>query len=290
MNLESRLSGVATFLRPDKLELLSRDEDKDPALNPLETEGERADPALNPPEIEGEREDGEDTFETVFLIPLPPLLSKEEEATLLEEEEEVDNAGLTEGLLAVSCFVTSDPVDVLKLRSTGNTVVDFLVSGALTLFEGLVTTEGNELLLSSGRDRLASSVVFFPATVVALFCRLVAETTDGFSGTSPVLFRLITGTEFTVRDAPATVDFFTFELESKALLGSTLFLIEPLATDTFDVTAAPGFTVFITFFSPANELDEACFSGTRGFSASSSPTGSSILIQSIMYLRNKAPD
>lgn len=293
MNLESRLSGVDIFLRPDKPELLSRDEDNDPALNPLDTEGERADPALNPPETVGVRADGEETFETVFLIPLPTLLSNEEEVTLLEEEEEeeVDNAGFKEGLLTFSSLVTSDPVEVLKLRSNGNAVVDFLVSGALTLFEGLVTTEGNELLLSSGRERLAGSVVFFSAMVAALFCLLVADTTDGFSDTPPVLFRLVTGTEFTVRDAPATVDFLTLELESTALLGSTFFLIVPLDADTFDVPAAPGFTIFVNFFPPSNELAEAGLTGC--FSTWSSPsctTGSSILVQQIMHFKNKAPD
>lgn len=72
MNLESRLSGVRvpTFLRPDKLALLSRDIDKDPPLNPLETVGDRDD-------------DGEDSFETDLLIPLLPLLSNEVEVILL---------------------------------------------------------------------------------------------------------------------------------------------------------------------------------------------------------------
>lgn len=293
MNLESRLSGVATFLRPDKLELLSREEERDPGRNRLETEGVRS--------------DGEETFETAFLIPLPPLVSNEEDVALLKEEEddeeETDNDGLTEALLTVSCLVTSEPVDVLKLRSPGNTVVDFLVSEALTLFEGLATAEDNELLLSSGSDRLAGSEVFLPAVVVvvlvvALFSRLVAETADGFSGsTPPVLFRLTTEIEFEIRDAPATVDFFPLELElepTKGLLGSTLFLTEPVDADTFDITAVPGFTVFIAFFPPSTELADACFSGTRGVSTGSSPcsttTGSSILIHQITSFRNKAPE
>lgn len=40
MKRESLLSGVTDFFRPDKLELLSRDDEKDPALKPLDTVGD----------------------------------------------------------------------------------------------------------------------------------------------------------------------------------------------------------------------------------------------------------
>lgn len=206
MNLESRLSGVATFLRPDKLELLSRDDDKDRALNPLETEGDRA--------------DEEETFEAVFLIPLLPLLPNEVEVTILEEEEEeADDAGFIEDFLAVSCLATSDPVDVFRLRPTGDTGTDFLVSDTLARVEALVIGEGNELL-TSGRDRLTGvepkGVVFFPATEPILLCR--------FSGKPPVLFRLAAGTTFELFSDALTVGFITFEAESRPALESNLFL------------------------------------------------------------------
>lgn len=99
INRESLLSGVPALLRPDKLEVLSKDEDKDPFLTPLETEGDRV--------------DGEETFEIVFRLKLPPLLSNDTEDTLLEDEE-ADNAGFVEAFLTVS-VLASDPVDLLKL-------------------------------------------------------------------------------------------------------------------------------------------------------------------------------
>lgn len=70
MNRESLLSRVADFLRPDKLELLSSEDDNDPPLKPLVIEGERA--------------DGDETFETVFLVVLLPVLSSDEELILFE--------------------------------------------------------------------------------------------------------------------------------------------------------------------------------------------------------------
>ena len=70
MNRESLPSGVPVLLRPDKFELLSRDDDKDPVLNPLEIEGDRA--------------YGEETLEIVFLFTLLVLLSNDVEETLLE--------------------------------------------------------------------------------------------------------------------------------------------------------------------------------------------------------------
>lgn len=240
MNLESRLSGVAAFLRADKLELLSTDDDKEPALNPLETEGDRA--------------DGEEIIETVFLIPLLPLLPNIVEETLLEEEEEVaDDAGLTKGFLTISRLPTSDAVDVFRLRPTGDTGTDFLVSETLALVEVLVTGEGTELLLASGRDRLTVSepevAVFFPATEPALLCRL--------SGKPPVLFRLAAGTPFELFNDALTVGFITDEVESKPALDSNLFLTGTVAAETFKADATLGFTAFETFFPLSDEPAEA---------------------------------
>lgn len=259
MNFESLLSGVvAAFLRPDKLELRSKDDDRD------------AD--LNPPETLGDRGDGEESFETVFLIVLPPVLSNEVEGNLLEEEEEegeeTDNDGLTDDLLADACLVTSESVDLLKLRSNGDAGVDFLVSETLDLFEGLVATEGKELLLSSGRDRRTVSAVFFPATADTLFC-FAEEATVDFSANPPVLFRLTHGAELELCDDPVRVDFLTLELESKLPFGSTFFLTELVAAEAFE--AAPGFATLTTFFSVSDELAETCFCGSWGFSFGSSP-------------------
>lgn len=142
INLESRLSGVVGFLRPDKLELRSRDEDNAPALSPPENDGDRA--------------DGEETFETVFLVELLLLLSGDKVVTFFEDEE-TDNVGLIEDFLTVSDLFIEDPVDVVRFRFADDTGTDFLVSERLALDVGFVATEGNELLLSSGADRLTGS-------------------------------------------------------------------------------------------------------------------------------------
>jgi len=271
MNLESRLSGVPVFLRPDKLELLSRDDDKDPALNPLETEGDRA--------------DGEESFETVFLIPLLPLLSNDVEVILLEKEEETDDAGLTEDFLTLSCLVMSDPVDVFKLLPTGETGTDFLLaSETLVRVEALATTGGNELLLCSGRDRLTGSepeglAVFFPATEPALICLL--------SGNPPVLFRLATGTAFKLFNDALTVGFITVELDSWPVLESNLFLAETVAAETFEDAGTLGFADFATLFVLSDEPAGVCFSAIWGFSTGSSPggpRGSSILVHQLKQI------
>lgn len=169
MNRESRPSGVAgflpsgiaAFLRPDKLALLFIDEDKDPDLSPLVTVGDRA--------------DEDETFETDFLTPLLALLSNEE-VVFLEDEDETDNAGLAEGFLTVSCLLTRDPDGLFRLRSNGDPGDNFTACETLVDF---VTTEGKELLLSSGSDRLIGSADLLPTIGVALLCCLVVET-DGF--------------------------------------------------------------------------------------------------------------
>lgn len=250
MNRESRLSGVAAFLLPEKLELLSIDEDREPTFDPLEIAGDRA--------------DGEESLELTFLNVLLPLLSNDE--VTLFEEEEIEDADLTEDLLTVSCFLTSDSVDVLKLLVRGETGPDFLVSETPTLGDVLVTTEGNELLLISGRERLngseANVVVFLLATELTLLGRLVTET-DDFSGKPPVLF-LLNGTEFELRadPDPVTVDFTTPELESELIFDSIFFRIEPVGTRTFEAAATLGFTVLETLFALSDELTEGFCSDT----------------------------
>lgn len=182
------------------MKLLSREVDRDPALKPLETEGDLA--------------DGEESF---FLLMLLAVLSTDVEITLLEEEEEeeeVGNAGLAEGF---SSLLTPDPVDALKHLPMGT---EFLVSETLpVLTMGFVG--GKELLLSSGRDLLTGSetALVFPL----VFCRFVEET-GSFSGTPPVLFLLAIGTDLVLQeDAFFAV---TFELESE------LFFWYPLSNRT----------------------------------------------------------
>lgn len=269
MNRESRLSGVAPFLLPEKLELLSIDDDREPTFDPLVNAGDRA--------------DGEESLELTLLIVLLPLLSNDE--VTFFEEEEIEDADLTEDLLVVSCFVTSDSVDVLKLRVTGETGPDFLVSETPALGEVFVATEGNELLLISGRERLngseANVVVFLVATEPTLPGRLVTET-DGFSGKPPVLFLLI-GTEFELRAEPdpVTVDLTTPELESELIFGSTFFRIDPVSPTTFEAAPTLGFTVRETLFALSDEFTDVFFSDSWGFSGGHSPdctTGSSILV------------
>lgn len=249
MNRESLLCGVPALLCPDKLELRSRDDDKDPFRSPLETEGDLT--------------DGEETFEIVFLLTLLPLLSNDIEDTLLEEEA-TDNAGLVEAFLRVS-VLASDPVDLLKLRPTGDIGTDFLVWETLArVLVGLVTTEGNELLLISGSDRLTGSgstvLGFFPTAESAVIVCLVVEAGD-FSGNPPVLFLLVTGTEFVVFKEALTVGLVRFELRADPLLGSVFFLILELgATETFNVAATPGFPTLVIFFALSTELTGDCFS------------------------------
>ena len=268
MNFESLLSGVVAFLRPDKPELRSRDVDRDVDLNPLERVGDRG--------------AGEESFGAVFLMVLLELLSNEVEATLLEEDEEAeatDTDGFTDDLLEVTCLVTSESVDLLKLRSNGNDgVVDFLVSETVALLTGLVATEGAKLRLISGRDLLPGSAALFPGTATALVS-FAEEATVDFSAKPPVLFRLTTGAELELCADPVRVDFFMLEAESELPLSSNFFLTEPKGTEAFGVTGVPDLTLFTTFFSLTDELTSTFFSAAWGFSAESSPgrtSGSSI--------------
>lgn len=257
MKRESRLSGVPALLRPDKLELLSRDSDREPALKPLKLEGERA--------------DGEESLEIVFLLMLLPVLSSDEEASLLEEEEEeeTDNAGLTEDFLTVSGLRTPDPIDVLKLLSMGT---DFLASETL-LVRIVGFAEGKELLLSCGRDCFTGSetAFVFPPEPVVVFWSFVAGT-DSFSGAPPVLFLLVTGTELVLREDAVVV--VTFEIESEVFFGLLLF-----GAERFEVAEMVGFVVLETFMEVSTELTEDCcfcLSEVGAFLAPSSPSGSSI--------------
>lgn len=251
MNLESRLSGVPTFLRPDKLELLSLDANKEPVFDPLEIE------VFDPLEIEGDLADGEDTFGTEFLIVLLPVLlqvlSIDAEETLLDDESEGDD--FTEDFLTESCLVASELGNVLGVRAMGEMGTDFLVSEMLGREEVLVTVEGSELLRTSGRDRLngseAEGVVFSPATELTLLCRFVVES-GCFSGKPPVLFLLIGGAEFKLLEVLLTVDLAmfdltAFDLESGPLFGSIIFLVAPVGPDSFDVAVTFGFAGFAGF-------------------------------------------
>lgn len=241
MNRESRLSGVPILLRPDKLELLSRDVDKDPVLNPLETEGELA--------------DGEETCETVFLLTRLPALSNDVEGSLFEEEE-TDNVGLIEGFLELSDLLILDPVDDLKLLSLSDTGSIFLASETLERVSDFVEAEGKELLLSSGRDSLTGSdaeVAFLPVTLATLFRFFIV---DDFSTTPPVLFLLAPGTEFKLGDEAGKLVLVTFELECKLLFGSVFFLIEPVGAKRLEVAAIVGLVVFVTFFLVSTEVTE----------------------------------
>lgn len=232
------------------MKLLSREVDRDPALKPLETEGDLA--------------DGEESF---FLLMLLAVLSTDVEITLLEEEEEeVGNAGLAEGF---SSLLTPDPVDALKHLPMGT---EFLVSETLpVLTMGFVG--GKELLLSSGRDLLTGSetALVFPL----VFCRFVEET-GCFSGTPPVLFLLAIGTDLVLQeDAFLAV---TFELESELFFG-ILFRIEPIGVKRWELAEMVGFVVFETFIGICIELTDdccLCLSEVGDFLAASSLKGSSI--------------
>lgn len=236
MNRESRLSGVPALLLADKLELVSKDVDNDPLRNPLETEGERV--------------EGEETFDTVFLVTLLALLSSDVDETLFAEEEdreeEADNVGLTEGLRYAPEILTSDAVEVLILFSEGDMGTDFLIPETLDPLVGFVDTEGKELLLSSGRDFLTGSttaVLFFLApTTEAPFGPCFSEDTP------PVLFRLM---EVEVRKEEVlavVVGFVAFELDTGVSLDSALFLAEPLGANSVEVGEIIGLVSFFATF------------------------------------------
>lgn len=219
MNFESRLWNVASLFLPDKTEVLSKDDDIDPLLSPLEYEGVLV--------------DEEEILETGFLARLSPLLSNDDEVTLLVEESD-DNDDDEEEETGNDCL-TEDPVDVEG--------IDFLVSEML--FPLLKPTEGNELLLSSGRDLLVGSALFLPALEVYF-------TMEGFSITPPVFFNLDGGTGFE-DDTVLVVSFFTPKLESKLVLvlDSNLFLLEIVWG--FSTASFAAFTVEPSIpFNPSN--------------------------------------
>lgn len=185
------------------------------------------------------------------------LLSSDDEVIFLEEEE-TDDAGLTNDFLAISSSVTSDAMDVLKFRPTGDTGTDFLVSEVLARTEGLVRDEDIELRLSSGRDLLAGSVTverlpFFLTVEFAVFFLLPSDVND-FSINPPVLFPLVTETEF-VEPLEELVkpDFFEPSVESETLLSSTRFLTGAAAVEPFDPTATLDFPVSATLLTASDD-------------------------------------
>lgn len=268
MKRESLFSEVAAFFRPDRLEPLSRDDDKDSALKPLDTVGDRV--------------EGEETLEIVFLLLLLAVLSSDEEVIFFEEEE-ADNAGFTVGFLTVFCILVSDAVDVLKLRPTLETGTDFLVSERFARVVGFVATEGSELLLISGRDRPTDSVAkvvldFLPAIAQKLFCCLALEA-DDFSGKPPVLFLLVTATEFDVRNEEDIVDLAKPAVNSDPFLVSLLFLVKLAGIDTFDSAVSIDFPNLLSVFTLPGGLPGRWFSKFKGFTTGSSSgcaSGSSI--------------
>lgn len=269
MKCESLLSGVAAFFRPDKLELLSRDDDKDPDLKPLDTVGDRV--------------IGEETFEIVFLLALLAVLSSDEELIFFKDEE-ADDDGFTVDFLRVFCILVPDAVDVLKLRPTGDTGTDFLVSERFARGVSFVADEDSELPLSSGRDRLTDSVAnrvegFLPAIELVLFCCLAVEA-DDFSDKPPVLFLLVTATELDDLNEEDTVDLAKPELNSDPFLVSLLFLVELAGAETFGFAASLDFPGLATLVTLSAGLSAKWWSKFRGFITGSSPgcaSGSSIL-------------
>lgn len=186
------------------------------------------------------------------------LLSNDEEGAFLDEED-TDDAGLTNGFLAVSSSDTSDAMEVLKLRPTGEAGNDFLVSKMPARVDGLLRDEEMELRLSSGRDLLTGSVpveelLFF--LIVELILFLLPSDVNGFSGNPPVRFPLIPETELVEPpEEQVKPDFFAPNVESETLLDSTRFLRGVAAVEPFSPTAALGFPVSATFFTPSdNEL------------------------------------
>lgn len=237
------------------MELRSRDEDNAPALSPPENDGDRA--------------DGEEIFETVFLVELLLLLSGDKVVTFFEDEE-TDNVGLIEDFLTVSDLFIEDPVDVVRFRFADDTGTDFLVSERLALDVGFVATEGNELLLSSGADRLTGSttermVVFLPEVVLILLPDLVVEV-DDFSEAPPVLFRLVTEIDFEFRNEEDTVAFVRLELKVTPPVDSVFFIIEAAGANNNDASVTPVFADSVPFFVPSAAFPEDCFSKFWGFS------------------------
>lgn len=181
--------------------------------------------------------------------------------SLLEvREDEIDGVDLIEDLLAASLLIAfsgvSDGINDFKLLSADEIGTDFLSSGTLVRGECLETTEDNELLLSSARERLVGSDagVLMAAALLTLFTFFEEDAGD-FSGNPPVLFLLVIGTAPETRVDPLAVDLVTLELESKAVLDSMLLLTEL----TFGASAAEGFTVLILLFALDDELTAGAF-------------------------------
>lgn len=241
---ESRLSGVDAFLRPDKdEEPLSTEDDSDPNLEPLVTEGERA--------------NGEATLETVLLILLLPLLSKDVEGTLFEVE--IDNADLTGGFRVESCLLVSDFGDDRETLVEGEMGDDFFVSDTLTGIAALVPPEGNDARLLSPRGRLFCpeivQVIRFSFNDISPSGRLTTEA-DCLSSTPPVLFLLFDEAAFELRDDRVGVCLTAFELESKTAAPSALFFDEATDPEAFAADETPDFTMFKLLLTLSAELTE----------------------------------
>lgn len=217
MKCESRLSALVVFLWSDNFELLSRDVDKEDTLGPLETEGDR--------------DDGDETFETVLLNVLLPVLSND----ICDVDKLVDEFSVD--LFVATLLPTSELFSDLGVRLTCELEIEFLVSDTFGLVEGLAAIEGSELLLTSGSDRFNGSeevadVGLPPTTELTLSCRLLTET-GCFSGKPPVLFLLVTGIELKPPEVPVTfalviIGFATLDRNSEPLFSSVLFLAAPI--------------------------------------------------------------
>lgn len=238
---ESRLSGVDAFLRPDKdEEPLSTEDESDPNLEPLVTEGERA--------------SGEEILETVLLILLLPLLSKDEEGTLFEVE--MDNAGLTAGFLVESCLLVSDFGDDLDTLVDGEMGDDFFVSDTLTGIAALVPPGGSDARLLSPRARLSCvRVIRFSFNDTSPSGGLATEA-DCFSCTPPVLFLLFGKAAFELGDGRVGVCLTAFELESETAVPSALFLDEATDPEALAADKTPDFIVFELLLTLSIELAE----------------------------------
>lgn len=264
MKCESRLSALTVFFRSDKFELLSRDVDKEGTLGPLETEGDR--------------DDGDETFETALLNVLLPVLSND----ICDVDKLVDE--FSADLLIASRLLTSELSTDLEVRLTCELEIEFLVSDTFGLVEGLATTDGSELLLTSGSERLNGSVEpadvgLPPTTELTLFCRLLAET-GCFSGKPPVLFLLVTGTELKPPEVLVTfalvmLDFATVERNSEPLLSSVLFLAVPVGPVTV------GLAIFAVLFAFSVKFGIFCLEFELTSTDPPPADGSSIIVQQI---------
>lgn len=200
---ESRLSRVPPFFLLDELALLSRDVDNEPALEPVETEGDRA--------------AEEDNFVVNFLVEtLLTVLSNDEEALLLAEESDGDD-NLAEVFLTDSWLLASELTDALGVFVRGEIGTDLLVSDVLDRVVVLALVEGNVLFRISGRDRLigsaAKELLFLavPEPTLVALGRLVTVV-GCFSGKPPVLFLLGPGGVPEIREVLLTVDFVRVDL------------------------------------------------------------------------------